>query len=209
MKREEIKAIFPEATDEQLSKILDINGSDVEKFKAKVTALEADIKEKNEAFDKLNTEFESLKSSNAGAEEYKSKYEALVAENAAKAKQAEADRILAEKNENISNRFSAVLGEKKFSHDAIKAEYLKKFTEALDLKENQGRSDADIFHELTKDDPVAFTGVTTVKLAGGRQMASGKKYATKEEIMAIKDRAERRAAIAENINLFEGVNYNG
>lgn len=209
MKREEIKAIFPEATDEQLSKILDINGSDVEKVKAKVTALEADIKEKNEAFDKLNTEFEALKSSGADAEEYKTKYEALVAENAAKAKQAEADRILAEKNENISNRFSAVLGEKKFSHDAIKAEYLKKFTDALELKENQGRSDADIFHELTKDDAAAFTGVTTVRLAGGRQTASGKKYSSREEIMAIKDRAERRAAIAENMNLFEGVNNNG
>ena len=209
MKREEIKAIFPEATDEQLSKILDINGSDVEKVKAKVAALEADIKEKNEAFDKLNTEFEALKSSGADAEEYKTKYEALVAENAAKAKQAEADRILAEKNENISNRFSAVLGEKKFSHDAIKAEYLKKFTDALELKENQGRSDADIFHELTKDDAAAFTGVTTVRLAGGRQTASGKKYSSREEIMAIKDRAERRAAIAENMNLFEGVNNNG
>ena len=33
MKREEIKAIFPEASDEQLSKVLDINGADVEKVK--------------------------------------------------------------------------------------------------------------------------------------------------------------------------------
>lgn len=206
MKREEIKAIFPEATDEQLSKILDINGADVEKVKAKVTALEADIKDKKDAFDKLNTEFESLKSSNAGAEEYKSKYEALVAENAAKAKQAEADRILAEKNENISNRFSAVLGEKKFSHDAIKAEYLKKFTDALELKENQGRSDADIFHELTKDDPVAFTGVTTVRLAGGTPRGTSGKYTTAKEILDIKDGSIRRAEMLANSHLFPELN---
>lgn len=205
MKREEIKAIFPDATDEQLSKILDINGADVEKVKAKVTALEADIKDKKDAFDKLNTEFESLKSSNAGAEEYKSKYEALVAENAAKEKQAEADRILAEKNENIKNRFSTVLGEKKFNHEAIKAEYLKKFTEALDLKENQGRSDADIFHELTKDDGAAFTGVTTVRLAGGTQRSSSK-YNSKEEIMSIKDGATRRAEMMANPQFFPELN---
>ena len=31
MKREEIKAIFAEATDEQLKKIMDLNGSDVER----------------------------------------------------------------------------------------------------------------------------------------------------------------------------------
>ena len=167
MKREEIKAIFPEATDEQLSKILDINGSDVEKVKAKVTVLEAEVKDKKEAFEKLNSEFETLKSSNAGAEEYKSKYEALVAENAAKEKQAEADRILAEKNENISKRFETVLGEKKFSHDAIKESYLKKFTDALEAKDNEGKSDVDIFHALTKDDASAFAGVTAVRLAGG------------------------------------------
>ena len=85
MKREELKQIA-ELTDEQLDKIMAINGADVEKVKAKVTALEADLKEAKETIDKTNTEFEALKSSNAGAEEYKTKYEALVAENEAKAK---------------------------------------------------------------------------------------------------------------------------
>ena len=44
MKREELKQIA-ELTDEQLDKIMSINGADVEKVKAKVTALEADLKE--------------------------------------------------------------------------------------------------------------------------------------------------------------------
>lgn len=173
MKREEIKAIFPDASDEQLKSVLDINGADVEKVKAKVTDLENKAKENKEAFDKLNTEFEALKTANASGEDWKAKFEALKADNDAKEKQAEADRILAEKNENINNRFSAVLGEKKFSHEAIKADYLKKFTEALELKENQGRSDADIFHELTKDDKTAFEGVTAIKLAGGNPTPGG------------------------------------
>ena len=200
MKREELKQIA-ELTDEQLDKIMAINGADVERVKAKVTALEADLKEAKETIDKTNTEFEALKSSNAGAEEYKTKYEALVAENEAKAKQAEADRILREKTENINNRFNTVLKDKKFSHDAIREAYLKKFGEALESKDFEGQSDEQIIHTLTKDDATAFTGVTAVKLAGGRPTGTGK-YSSREEIMAIKDGQVRRAEMLANSHLF-------
>ena len=199
MKREELKQIA-ELTDEQIDKIMSINGADVEKVKAKVTALEADLKEAKAANDKINTEFEALKSSNAGAEEYKSKYEALVAENEAKAKQAEADRILAEKTESINKRFEAVLGDKKFNHDAIRESYLKKFGDALESKEYEGQSDADILHALTKDDATAFTGVTAVKLQGGRPMGTGHGYSSVKDIMnSDMTREQKRQAIAENI----------
>ena len=143
-----------------------------------------------------------MKSSNASAEEYKTKYEALVADNEAKAKQAEADRILAEKTENINKRFEAVVGEKKFSHNAIKADYLKKFGEALELEENKSLSDEQVFHNLIKDDKNAFEGVTAVNLAGGTPQGNGTKYTSKADIMAIKDRTERRNAIAQNLELF-------
>lgn len=173
MKREEIKAIFADATDEQLKAVMDLNGADVEKFKSKVTALETELKEKKEDIEKLNTEFEELKATNASGEDWKAKFEALQAENDARAKQAEADRILAEKTENINKRFNAAVGEKEFSHDAIKADYLKKFGEALELEENKSKSDEDIFHALTKDDATAFKGVTVVKLAGGDGKGGG------------------------------------
>ena len=206
MKREELKQIA-ELTDEQLDKIMAINGADVEKVKAKVTALEADLKEAKETADKINTEFEALKSSNAGAEEYKTKYEALVAENEAKAKQAEAERILREKTENISNRFNTVLKDKKFSHDAIREAYLKKFGEALESKDFEGQSDEQIIHTLTKDDATAFAGVTAVKLQGGRPQGSGK-YKSKDDIMSIKDGALRRAEMLANPHLFPELNNN-
>ena len=186
MKREELKAIA-ELTDEQIKAIMDLNGADVEKAKAKVTALEADLKQAKEANDKINTEFEALKSSNAGAEEYKSKYEALVAENEAKAKQAEADRIAKEKAESLDKRFEAVVGDKKFSHEAIRADYRRKFENALADKENEGKSDADVFHALSKDDATAFTGVTAVRLQGGRPQELGSNYddATARAVMGL------------------------
>ena len=187
MKREEVKAIFADATDEQLKAVMDLNGADVEKAKSKVTALETELKEKKADFDKLNTEFEALKTANASGEDWKAKFEALQAENVAKEKQAEADRILAEKTESINKRFEAVLGDKKFNHDAIREAYLKKFGDALESKEYEGQSDADILHALTKDDATAFTGVTAVKLQGGTPQGLGSNYddATARAVMGL------------------------
>ena len=117
-------------------------------------------------------------------------------------KKAEAERILKEKNEKIESRFAAVLGDKKFSHDAVRADYLKKFGEALESKDYEGKSDADILHALTKDDSSAFVGVNVVKLPGGNYAGAGSKYSTREEIIAIKDTAVRQAAMLSHPNLF-------
>lgn len=207
MKREEIKSIFPDATDEQLKAVMDLNGNDVEKAKSKVTALEAELKESKEGFEKLNTEFESLKTANADGEEWKAKFEALQADNEAKAKQAETDRILKEKTESINKRFEAALGEKKFNHEAIKGAYLKKFEEALENADFEGKSDSEIFHELTKDDGGAFRGVEIVKLAGGRPTGSGNgKYTSREEIFKIRDSAKRQTEILNHPDLFPEIN---
>ena len=183
-------------------KIFAERSKEIEADKAKREKLETELKESKESLDNLSKEFEDLKANNASAEEYKSKYEAVIAENEAKAKQAEADRILAEKTENINKRFEAVVGEKKFSHNAIKADYLKKFGEALELEENKSLSDEQVFHNLIKDDATAFTGVTAVKLQGGKPLGNGTKYSSKADIMSIKDRTERRNAIAQNLELF-------
>ena len=120
----------------------------------------------------------------------------------AKEKQAEADRIMREKQESVNNRFTAVLGDKKFTHDAIKADYLKKFGDALESKDYEGKSDADIFHALTKDDASAFAGVNVLRIPGGNPTPGSKTYTNKADIMAIKDSGERLRAIQSNPNLF-------
>lgn len=186
---------------EVAEKIFAERSKEIEADKAKREKLETELKEKTESLDNLSKEFEDLKANNASAEEYKSKYEALVADNEAKAKQAEADRILAEKTENINKRFEAVVGEKTFSHNAIKADYLKKFGEAIELEDNKSLSDEQIFHNLIKDDATAFTGVTAVKLQGGRPTGTSK-YSSREEIMAIKDMNTRHSEMLANSHLF-------
>ena len=191
---------------EVAEKIFAERGKEIEADKVKREKLESELKEKTESLDNLSKDFEELKSNNASAEEYKTKYEAVIAENEAKAKQAEADRILAEKTENVNKRFEAVVGEKTFSHNAIKADYLKKFGEAIELEDNKSLSDEQIFHNLIKDDATAFTGVTAVKLAGGKPQGMGSKYSSKEDIMAIKDGNVRRAEMLAHPQFFPELN---
>ena len=177
---------------EVAEKIFAERSKEIEADKAKREKLETELKESKESLDNLSKEFEDLKANNASAEEYKSKYEAVIAENEAKAKQAEADRILAEKNADIEKRFAECVGDKKFSHDAIKADYLKKFADALESEEYKGKGDVDIFHALTKDDATAFTGVTAVKLAGGTPQGNGSNSVTREAFnkMSYKERLQ-------------------
>lgn len=207
MKREEIKSIFVEATDEQLKMVMDLNGADVEKVKSKVTALEAELRKSKDDFGKLNTEFEALTAANADGETWKAKFEALQAENAEKAKQAEAERILKEKTDSVNKRFEAAAGGKKFNHEAIKEAYRIKFGEALEKADFDGKSDFEIFHELTKDDGDAFKGATVVKLAGGKPTGgNGGKYASRDEILNIRDSAKRQNEIYNHPDLFPEIN---
>lgn len=195
MRREDIKAIFSEATDEQLKKVMDLNGADVEKLKGKVTALEAENKEKKSAFDKLNNEFEVLKSSNAAAEDYKTKFETLKADIDRKEAAAKEERKKAEREADILNRYEAAAVDKngnplKWRHDAIKADYLKKFGEAVSDKANTGKSDADIFHGLIKDDTDAVSVPQPVVRLKGANPVTGEISKESFAKMGYKDRVK-------------------
>ena len=125
-------------------------------------------------------------------EEVKKELEALKAKIDADAKQAEADRISREKAESDERLFNEAVGEKKFSHDAIKSHYFNLFRQDLAKEENKGKSAVDILHNLTKDDATAFTGVTAVKLQGGTPQGVGGKSVTREDFnkMSYKERLQ-------------------
>ena len=153
----------------------------------------------------LEDEVSKLNENANGNEDVKKELEALKAKIDADAKQAEAERISREKAESDERLFNEALGEKKFSHDAVKSHYFNLFRQDLAKEENKGKSAVDILHNLTKDDATAFTGVTAVKLQGGRPQGTGK-YSSKEEIMAIKDTGVRHAEMLANAHLFPELN---
>lgn len=152
----------------------------------------------------LEDEVARLNENANGNEDVKKELEALKAKIDADAKQAEADRISREKAESDERLFNEAVGEKKFSHDAIKSHYFNLFRQDLAKEENKGKSAVDILHNLTKDDKNAFEGVTAVKLAGGRP--SGTSGKTRDEIMSIKDGNTRRAEMLANAHLFPELN---
>ena len=152
----------------------------------------------------LEDEVARLNENANGNEDVKKELEALKAKIDADAKQAEADRISREKAESDERLFNEAVGEKKFSHDAIKSHYFNLFRQDLAKEENKGKSAVDILHNLTKDDKNAFEGVTAVKLQGGRP--SGTSGKTRDEIMAIKDGNTRRAEMLANAHLFPELN---
>lgn len=147
-------------------------GKEIALANAEKSELTKQLTESKETFEKLNKEFETLKSVNADGADWKAKFEALKADNEAKEKQAEADRITREKTESIEKRFNDVVGEKQFYNEPTREFYLKKFTEALEDKANEGVGDKDLFHTLVKDDGTAWRGVEVVKLPGGNPTAS-------------------------------------
>ena len=148
----------------------------------------------------LEDEVFKLNENANGNEDVKKELEALKAKIDADAKQAEADRISREKAESDERLFNEAVGEKKFSHDAVKSHYFNLFRQDLAKEENKGKSAVDILHNLTKDDATAFTGVTAVKLQGGRPMGTGHGYSSVKDIMnSDMTREQKRQAIAENI----------
>lgn len=185
-------------------------GKELEAEKAKRESLENDLKESKLSFENLNKELEKLKTENAGVEEWKSRFEALKADNEAKERQAEADRILQEKetrNHEYFNNALKAIGKTaddwsgKFTADG----YYNEFVKAIENEENAGKSHKDILHNLVKDDQNAFKGVTVAKLAGGTPRGNSR-FNSREEIIAIKDGATRRAEMLNNPQFFPELN---
>lgn len=174
MKREDVSKIFEGATDEQINSILNINSADIGKAKADYDDLKKELGTSKDTLKQLKDELNTLKETNATAADWEKKYNDLSADIAEKEKQAKAEREAKEKADMIEGRFNAVLGDRKFTHEAIKADYLHKFGEALENKDFTGKSDTDIFHELIKNDKNALENVQVqVNLPGGQPVGGG------------------------------------
>lgn len=176
-------------------------GKEVAETNTAKADLEQELATAKKNLETLTAEAETLRIANADGNEWKIKFEKLQNDIAEEKKQAEADRIAKEKQTDIENRFNSVLGDKKFSHEAIRESYLRKFGEAIEDEEYKGKGDSAIFHALTKDDKNAFKGIEVVKLAGGTPTSNGK-YTSREDILNIKDTATRQKEMWQNPQFF-------
>lgn len=151
MKREDIKKIFPDATEEQLKGLLDINTADIGKAKGELEAVKADLEKANGTLKEYETTIADLKKSAEGNEDFKKKFEDL--EQRIVDEKAEAEKKAKEEAEEAeySNRFKTVVGEQKWRDALTEKAVYAEFKTALQDEANKGKGDKDILAALTQD----------------------------------------------------------
>lgn len=151
MKREDIKNIFPDATEEQLKGLLDINTADIGKAKGELEAVKADLEKANGTLKEYETTIADLKKSAEGNEDFKKKFEDL--EQRIADEKAEAEKKAKEEAEEAeySNRFKTVVGEQKWRDALTEKAVYAEFKTALQDEANKGKGDKDILAALTQD----------------------------------------------------------
>lgn len=151
MKREDIKKIFPDATEEQLKGLLDINTADIGKAKGELETVKADLEKANGTLREYETTIADLKKSAEGNEDFKKKFEDL--EQRIADEKAEAEKKAKEEAEEAeySNRFKTVVGEQKWRDALTEKAVYAEFKTALQDEANKGKGDKDILAALTQD----------------------------------------------------------
>lgn len=151
MKREDIKKFFPDATEEQLKGLLDINTADIGKAKGELETVRAELEKANGTLKEYETTIADMKKSAEGNEDFKKKFEDLeqriAGEKAAAEKKAKEEAEEAE----YSNRFKTVVGEQKWRDELTEKAVYAEFKTALQDEANKGKGDKDILETLTKD----------------------------------------------------------
>lgn len=147
MTREEVKNIFPEATDDQVNSVLDKNSRDIGKAKGDSNKYKIEIEELKKELEENKNTIENLKSANGDIEKIKEELE--------KYKKAEADRIQSEKDAEedriLNEAITSAIGEKEFVNDMTKNGYIAEIKKALKDPANKGRGVSELFEMMTKD----------------------------------------------------------
>lgn len=173
MKREEVRELLPEISDEILGKLLDINSRDIgkakgdaDKYKAELESLKQQITEKDEAISKL----EAASGDADKVREELERYKKADADRIAKEKADEEDRILTE-------AVTTAIGDKEFVNEMTKNGYIAEVKKALADPANKGKGAAELFDAMTKDVEGIFknpqqTPVTVPPANGGNSFSN-------------------------------------
>lgn len=195
LKRSMLKAMGIE--DEKIEQIMEAHGETVEALKAQRDQYKADaekLADVQKQLDKANKDLEA-----SGKDTYKVKYEAIKEEfDSFKKEQAAKETHSAKESAYRELLKAAGISEKR-----IAAILKVSDIDSVELDENGAIKDANKLTESIKAEWADFIPTTTTR---GAQTATPPANTgsgmTREQISGIKDRAERRAAIAANLDVF-------
>ena len=151
MKREELKNIIPDITDEQMGKILDINSADIGKAKSDYEKVKNELDKAKGTISDYDKKISDLEEAANNGEDFKKKFEDLkkeIEDEKAEAKR-KADEEAAEKA--MADRFKTVVGDKQWRDELTGDAVYSKFKSAVADEANKGKGDKDILEALTKD----------------------------------------------------------
>lgn len=151
MTREQVKKIFPDATEEQVKSLLDIHTTDIGKAKGDFDKIKEDLEKANGTLAEYGTTIADLKKSAEGNEDFKKKFEEL--EQKIADEKAAAEQKAKEEAEEaaMAERFKTVVGEQKWRDELTEKAIYAEFKTALADEANKGKGDKDILEALTKD----------------------------------------------------------
>lgn len=161
MTREDLRKVFENATDEQISQALDINSADIGRAKkkledniARLTAELTSVSDKLKAYD--GVDLDALRQQLAA-------YEQAEQQRKQEAQQQEHERLLHE-------RFDKLNGDRQYVNEFTKTGVYDLFKNAISNADNQGKSDAEIYSALVENKDSIFTNPNapqTIPPAGG------------------------------------------
>lgn len=155
MKREELEGL----TDEQKDLVMKLYGKDITKKEKELEDVKIKLTEANEKITTYETKINEFNETSKDNADWKAKYDELqtsIAEQEAKRKAEEQDKIL-------TNNILGVFGEKKFTSDYAKNGLMADIKAELNKAENKGKGIQEIFDVLTKDKTDIFVNPNQVQ----------------------------------------------
>lgn len=166
MTREDIKKHFPEATDDQISALLDINSRDIGKHKKAAEDANEELKTAKDTIENLEKNAKDASALQKTIDDYKAADEKRQAE--AKAAAERADRM---------GRFDKAHGEaskgRKWLNDFTREGIFAQFEKALADDANKGKSDVQIYNSIINDDKGVKPGLFEAQVSGSMGSMGG------------------------------------
>lgn len=159
MTREDIKKHFPDATDDQVSALLDINSKDIGKHKTAAETASADLKKANETIQELEKNAKDATALQKTIDDYKAAEEKRQAD--AKAAAERAERL-----GRFDKAHEEVVKGMKFLNEYTREGVFAQFEKALLDDANKGKSDVQIYTTLTHDEKGIKEGLYQPKVTG-------------------------------------------
>ena len=166
MTRDDIKKHFPDATDEQISALLDINSKDIGKHKTAAETAHNELKSAKDAIAELEKNAKDAAALQKTIDDYKA---------ADEKRQAEA-KATAERTERLS-RFDKAHAEaakdRKWLNDFTRDGIFAQFEQALADDGNKGKSDVQIYTSLINDEKGVKQGLFEAQVNGSMSGMGG------------------------------------